>query len=492
MKSVLKKFNWLPTAKSAMILVMTLLLPILSFAQTSDVVEAPTEFNPSKWDWEFWMYAIAAVLLIVVIARIFDITKLAEGVTGKTVVNWNKVNGALSLIILVAGAIGVWYEMKYHGKYVMNSNAASEHGKSWDSMFNWTFGFTFVVFIITQILLFWFPFRYQYKENAKALYYFHNNKLELIWSSVPAIVLTALVLNGYNTWSKITNPDTSNATEIEVVAQQFQWRARYGGADGKLGTAHFTLINSKNELGVAIEHYTDSLIIELEKSIADVNNQLTEFKSVDNRPSKKVAAFQAKYDSLVRIRPERGYEKEYKEIKTALCDAKSGAAVDKLEAELRRLTTQLDRVKKIRQDKKFFNGTGNDDVITTEICLIKNKVYKFKFRSKDVLHSAWMPEFRAQMNCVPGMPTQFVFTPIKTTAEARAEKGNPKYNYYLYCNKICGASHSNMKIAVTVVGTEAEYKEWMSKQKPLNYVAPVEMEAPKTGSSDTTKKLAVK
>src|SRR5690606_34435560 len=62
---------------------------------------------------------------------------------------------------------------------------------------------------------------------------------------------------------------------------------------------------------------------------------------------------------------------------------------------------------------------AQDDITTMELHIPKGKKVLFKFRSQDVLHSAYFPHFRAQMNVVPGMVTQFAFTPIHTTAEMR-------------------------------------------------------------------------
>ncbi|CAM1349027.1 cytochrome c oxidase subunit II [Tenacibaculum insulae] len=130
---------------------------------------------------------------------------------------------------------------------------------------------------------------------------------------------------------------------------------------------------------------------------------------------------------------------------------------------------------------------SQDDKKVTELVLPKGKKIVFKFRSQDVLHSAYMPHFRAQMNCVPGMVTQFAFTPKYTTEEMRqnteviaktdginkirAAKGEDPYefNYLLLCNKICGASHYNMQMKITVVD-EAEYNKWLSEQKTLAQV----------------------
>ncbi|MCH2034720.1 MAG: cytochrome c oxidase subunit II [Tenacibaculum sp.] len=130
---------------------------------------------------------------------------------------------------------------------------------------------------------------------------------------------------------------------------------------------------------------------------------------------------------------------------------------------------------------------SQDDKQVTELFLPKGKKILFKFRSQDVLHSAYMPHFRAQMNCVPGMVTQFSFTPKYTTEEMRRNpeviakakginkirqaKGEDPYvfDYLLLCNKICGASHYNMQMKITVV-EEEDYKKWLGEQKTLAQV----------------------
>jgi|TARA_B110000908_G_scaffold162059_1_gene207063 cytochrome c oxidase subunit 2 len=126
-----------------------------------------------------------------------------------------------------------------------------------------------------------------------------------------------------------------------------------------------------------------------------------------------------------------------------------------------------------------------DDIpVRNELHLPKGRPVIFKFRSQDVLHSAYMPHFRAQMNCVPGMVTQFAFTPSMTTEEMRrnekivakveninrirAEKGEDAYefDYLLLCNKICGASHYNMQMKI-VVHEEADFNNWLSEQQTM-------------------------
>ena len=128
------------------------------------------------------------------------------------------------------------------------------------------------------------------------------------------------------------------------------------------------------------------------------------------------------------------------------------------------------------------DGACNDDIIVkNEFHIPVNREIEFKMRSRDVIHSAYMPHFRAQMNCVPGMVTEFRFTPNKTTAEMRKDpyviqlmdginkarklenKEPVEFDYILLCNKICGASHYNMQMTI-IVESEKEYKDWLLTQ----------------------------
>ncbi|MDT7831050.1 cytochrome c oxidase subunit II [Flavobacteriaceae bacterium S356] len=128
---------------------------------------------------------------------------------------------------------------------------------------------------------------------------------------------------------------------------------------------------------------------------------------------------------------------------------------------------------------------SQDDKQVTELHLPKGRKVLFKFRSQDVLHSAYMPHFRAQMNCVPGMVTQFGFTPKFTTEEMReneeviakvtdinrirsanGEEELYEFDYLLLCNKICGASHYNMQMKI-VVEEEEDFNKWLAEQPTL-------------------------
>ena len=97
--------------------------------------------------------------------------------------------------------------------------------------------------------------------------------------------------------------------------------------------------------------------------------------------------------------------------------------------------------------------------------LVKDKPVLLKFRSQDVIHSAFIPHFRVQMNCVPGITTQFGFTPTKTTSEMKAQEGED-FEYMLVCNKICGGAHYNMGMKF-IVETQQEYDMWLSQQKNI-------------------------
>ena len=165
---------------------------------------------------------------------------------------------------------------------------------------------------------------------------------------------------------------------------------------------------------------------------------------------------------------------------------------------------------------------AQDDKVVTELHLPVGKKIIFKMRSQDVLHSAYMPHFRAQMNCVPGMITQFSFTPTVTTADMRndaaivakvdkinkirtknsaklvAEGGTAldpyTFDYLLLCNKICGASHYNMQMKI-VVDTPADFKSWLAEKSTLSQQwkeanAPKPVEAVGAPAVDSTKVVA--
>jgi cytochrome c oxidase subunit II len=178
----------------------------------------------------------------------FQIAKASEYVAvlrgiEKTRKQTNKLNAFLLLVFLIAGLIGVWYcNEKYKGKIL--GEPASDHGVLVDRMLYVTIAITFIVFIITQVALFWFSYKYQESEKRKAYYYPHNNKLELIWTVIPAIALTVLVGFGIFYWFKITGDAPKNAMIVEVTGKQFGWEFRYPGKDGILGKKYFKKVDA--------------------------------------------------------------------------------------------------------------------------------------------------------------------------------------------------------------------------------------------------------
>ncbi len=331
------------------------------------------------------------------LTKIFDLTQVGKTSDNNQVANDNdnKVNGYLSFAFLAFIYVITIYCFAYYGKFPLMSNAASVHGKEVDQLMWISMILIFIVQTITQGLLFYFSYKYSGKKGQVATYFSDNNKLEFIWSSIPAIVLAVLIFFGLYSWTDImfVNEKVEKPIEIEIYAQQFKWTARYSGEDNKLGKANVRLIEGVNALGVDLED---------------------------------------KY--------------------------------------------------------------SQDDIVTDELHLPKGKRVIFKIRSQDVLHSMYMPHFRAQMNCVPGMVTQFSFIPSVTTSEMR---DNPDmiekvaninkireqksielvadgktaldpytFDYLLLCNKICGASHYNMQMKI-VVDTPEDYKKWLSGKTTL-------------------------
>jgi len=106
----------------------------------------------------------------------------------------------------------------------------------------------------------------------------------------------------------------------------------------------------------------------------------------------------------------------------------------------------------------------DDKIVKGEFHLPIGKPVQFVFRSQDVIHSAYMPHFRAQMNCVPGLQTLFNFTPSITTAEMREITENEEFDYILLCNKICGSAHYNMQMNI-IVESQEDYDKWLAEQK---------------------------
>jgi cytochrome c oxidase subunit 2 len=196
---------------------------------------------------------LAVCLFIAIIGKSIRVYELSREAQGKPVgINWNRVHASLFALFLVLGLYGVYWEYTVHGAMLL-PDAASEHGKKIDEMFNLTLIITTIVFVVTHILLFGFSYIYKYSAKRKAYYYPHNNTIEKIWTIVPALVLTVLVLMGFLTWRsiffKVEDPN-NKPLQIEVTSEQFKWSIRYPGADGVVGVKNYKLTTATNPLGI--------------------------------------------------------------------------------------------------------------------------------------------------------------------------------------------------------------------------------------------------
>lgn len=312
------------------------------------------------------LVVLLAIIMIAQLIRVFELaTELRGGKQNEVTEKDNKMNAGLMLLFMFA-FFGFCLWQYFSWKDLLLPESASVHGLETDTLLNFNFAIIIVVFFLTEALLFIFAFKYYFRKDNKATFFSHSNKLEFIWTIIPALVLAVIIIFGLKSWNSITAPAPDNSLTIELYAKQFDWTARYTGGDGKLGEANFRLIEGANDLGL------DS----------------TDDKSWD------------------------------------------------------------------------------DMIVKGEFHIPIDEPVNFVFRSRDVIHSAYMPHFRAQMNCVPGMVTQLHFIPRLTTAQMKEKTGNKDFEYVLLCNKICGAAHWNMQMNI-VVDTKEDYLKWLKEQKPF-------------------------
>lgn len=424
-----------------------------------------------------WILIFIFILIGVILFMVVKIIDQVSAIRGKEVVKWNSVNAIICLVFMVIGFIVCFWEFYAHGKLVL-PEAATEHGRKLDQMFDITLFFTGIVFVITEFLLFWFAYKYRGRKGHTAYFYSHNNKIEAIWTLIPAIVLTVLVIGGLKTWNGITNNPERDKFNVEIFGYQFGWTARYPGEDGKLGKSNWNLISNDNLLGVAIKDRAEQLIPVLEQDIKDLELQIKGLPQ-------KLDELKTTLGGLV--------DEERKAHLAKIAEIEDGTAKSDLEKTISNRKIQINRIKVSLEEenaKAFYDNTGEDDIIVNnEIHIPVNKTVTFKFRGRDVIHSAYIPMFRTQINVVPGLATEVVFKAIETTKDKKAKLNKPDFEYWLICAKICGAAHFNMKMKI-VVDTEADYKKWISSQAGAftkQPEAPAEIEVKK----DTTQKSLV-
>ena len=201
----------------------------------------------------FLSIAIIALIYVVIfqIAKASEYVSILKGEEASRKQN-NKINGFLMVAFLVLGFIGIYVCNKaYYGKTLLAQGAASVQGEKVDEMLWITLIITGIVFVITQFLLFWFAYKYQESDNRKSFFFAHSTKLELIWTAIPAITLTVLVIFGLRNWFFFTGEAPKNAMVVEVTGKQFGWIFRYPGKDAIFGKKYYKNIDpATNSVGI--------------------------------------------------------------------------------------------------------------------------------------------------------------------------------------------------------------------------------------------------
>ncbi len=371
---------------------------------------------------------ILAVIAIAQLTKVYELSRsLRKNKEEEISAADNKLNANLMLVWMFLFFVGTVFLYVRYGDYLPVS--ASEHGADVDKLMNVNIWMVTVSFFIVNFFLFYFAWKYQFKKGRKAKFFAHDNRLEMLWTLVPGVLLAFVIVYGLITWNKITGPASADAIQIELYSRQFDWTARYPGENKTFGTASYNLISTSNPLGLVTKEGIRAKMDELDAQIENVEHQLAENKLMPLMPESYVAT---------------------------------------LEDKVSRLKRHKQRIADI--DENSVNGistweSGNDDrLVKGEMHIPVNKEIEFIFRSQDVIHSAFMPHFRSQMNSVPGVATRMKMTPTVTTAEMRKITGNDSFNYILLCNKVCGAAHFNMQMKI-VVESETDYNAWVAKQK---------------------------
>ena len=383
---------------------------------------------------------VLAVIAVAQIMRVYELSSKLKGHKEEEVdLKMNNLNAGLFLVFLAVFFGTFFWQLSLYGSGLM-PEAASEHGKEVDWLYNINWIIVFAVFLITNTLLFVFAYKYSYHPDRKAYYFPHDNKLEMIWTIVPAAALAVIIILGLMTWNSITGKPSDDAVVVEVYAKQFDFTMRYSGDDNKLGYADYKLVNGTNPLGVCTEAAIETRIAEIDQLILDNQWRLDSYHSDTGHVT---------LSAVNELKLQRENEKMGR-IRTRIINMRDSFSGD---------------------SSSVYDYAADDYYTKNVIFLIKDQEYQFVFRSQDVIHSAYFPHFRAQMNCVPGMRTKLKFKPTITTKEMKEKTGNPDFEYILLCNKICGASHFNMNMPV-YVGTAEEFETWRSGENNVTWITP--------------------
>lgn len=390
---------------------------------------------------------VLGILAVAQLARVYELTSRLRSKREEDIsAGDNRFNARMMWLFLpLYFGFFLWLVMAYGDK--MLPVAASEHGAETDWLLDFNWWILIIVFVITNVLLFWFAGKYVYSKDRRAFWQPHNNKLELAWTVAPAAVLAVIIIYGLNTWASITSPASPDALQVELYARQFDWTARYPGADGGLGATDFRLINGTNPLGIVTRESVAGRLAELDKEIAATDSLLAH---------------------------------------AILADAKVDELTDQVER-MRRNKQRIINLRTLMENDIAEKGVaspylhGADDIVIKEFHLPVRQEVKLLIRSQDVIHSAYIPHMRAQMNAVPGMTTTIKMVPTITTDSMRLITKNEVFDYILLCNKICGASHYNMQMPL-VVTDAATHDAWYAEAMKKPFQAPAEAPAPPTST----------
>ncbi len=426
------------------------------------------------------LVVVVGIIAVAQLARVYELTaKLRKTREEEISYADNRLNAALWIVFMILFYAGVIYLFVAYGDYLPPS--ASAHGEAVDTLMNFNLIIIVAVFFLVNTLLFWFAAKYYYRKDRKAKFFPHDNRLELIWTVIPSIVLAVIIIYGLRTWNEMTGDAAEDALRVEIYSKQFDWTARYAGNDGEFGVSNYNLITPTNPLGIVTPEGIEESLAEINKERekvrlelayerglllaeqAEINDQLhgdhhghgdhgDAEHAMDEGLKKRLTERLAEIESMLAS-----------DQVTILTDA----AIKTRKEKLRRLDRHVQRIMELDEFK--FDGdlsawqTGKDDkIIKGEFHLPVGKEVEFIFRSRDVIHSAYMPHFRAQMNCVPGVPTRFKMIPTITTDSMRLITGDEDFDYVLLCNKVCGAAHFNMQMKI-VVDSETQYKAWLEQ-----------------------------
>ena len=436
------------------------------------------------------LVVIVGIVAVGQLAKVYELSSRISGHREEDISHADtRLNANLFLAFVIVFFASTAYLYWAYGDYA--PPPASAHGVDLDWLMSFNIWIITAVFVLVNSLLFYFAWKYAYDKNRKATLFPHDNRLELIWTVIPSIVLAVIIIYGLQTWNAMTGDVSADALRIEVYSKQFDWTARYAGNDGEFGQSNYNLITPMNPLGILTPEGVEDAIVEIDKQIGDLEQDLAMEKGLLIAERATLAASLVSDDHGHGDHGDHGHGHDdhadhghddgalkavlvarIHEIEEMLASDKvtilTDASYEAKEDKLYRLQRHRQRIQEIRE----FDFDGNlsaweagmdDRIVKGEFHLPVGQEVEFVFRSRDVIHSAYMPAFRAQMNTVPGVPTRFKMTPTITTDSMRTVLNDPEFDYVLLCNKVCGAAHFNMQMKV-IVETEEKYAAWLAEQ----------------------------